>query len=249
MLRYSFIAMVLVATSGTAEAQVATRETPTIAVVGRAEVSAPPDQFKLEATVRGRGRTQVEALRGLADQQRTLSETLPALEGLTRTVVTTGEIRVEPRYDPACTANEYADQRDCAIIGFEAGSSFILLASPAERGGDAVSLAAELGVDRAQLEEYGLADPAALQERANRAAFADAERQARMLADASGRRLLRIQRIQDPRVRFSTAEGFSTDDDDVVVTGSRVRRPTVSVEVAPEPITATSQVTVIYEID
>lgn len=224
---------------------------PTIVVSGSGEAETQPDQFQVGISIEGRGATQVEALRELATAQTRLIEALPRLRGLTDGRVTTGDINVAPNHDPACGTGEYdRDTSDCPIVGYSVGSNLIFTGSPAERAGDAISLASELGAVRARLDDFTLVDMRALQDTANRAAFADAERQARMLADASGRRIVRILRIQDPSARVvDTLAQMASEYADVVVTGSRMHSAAVSIAVAPPPVTATARVFVVFEIE
>ena len=223
---------------------------PTILVTGAGRAEAQPDQFKVSLTVEGRGSNQVEALRALAAAQTRMIETLPDLAGLMWGKVTTGEIVVEPTFDPSCGTGEYErDTSDCPIVGYSVASPVSLTGSPAERAGDAISLASELGATRARLDDYSLSDMRALQDAANRLAFADAERQARMLSEASGRQIVRILRIQDPSSRVIDTDENPAEVEDVIVTGSRIRSAAVSIAVAPEPVIASARVTVLFEIE
>lgn len=224
---------------------------PTIVVTGSGEAEAQPDRFHVNVTVEGRGATQVEALRALSTAQARMIETLPQLQGLADGRVTTGDISVEPNHEPTCGTREYdRDTSDCPVIGYSVASALTFAGSPADRAGDAISLASELGAVQARLEDYALTDMRALQDAANRAAFSDAERQARMLAEASGRRIVRILRIQDPSSRVvDVLAQEATDIDEVVVTGSRIRSAAVSIAVAPKPVSATARVTVVFEIE
>lgn len=248
------LAYIAVAATGLAlpaAAQDSFADRPTIVVTGSGEAEAQPDQFEVSISVEGRGATQVEALRVLADAQTRIIETLPQLRGLTDGRVTTGDIILEPDHDPACGTGEYdRDTSDCPIVGYSVGSDLTFTGSPAERAGDAISMASELGAVRARLDDYALVDMRALQDTANRAAFADAERQARMLADASGRRIVRILRIQDPSARVvDVLAQLPSAYDEVVVTGSRIPSAAVSIAVAPKPVSATARVTVVFEIE
>lgn len=238
-------AAVVVASPATAQDSLANR--PTIVVIGNGEAEAQPDLFEISIGVEGRGTTQVDALRAFSTTQSRLMETLPQLQGLTGGRVTTGNVNVQPRHEPSCGSREYdRDTSDCPIIGYSVASTLTFTGAPVERAGDAISMASEFGATEASLNDYALADMRALQDAANRAAFSDAERQAQMLAEASGRRIVRILRIQDPSARVS--EQISVDD--IVVTGARRSlRSTVSIVVAPQPVRATSRVTVVYEIE
>lgn len=240
------IAFAAAALAWPAAAQDNLTERPSIVVIGNGGAEAPPDKFMISIAVEGRGETRVDALRTFSEAQARLLEALPQLQGLTDVRMTTGDISVQPRHEPSCGVGEYdRDTSDCPVIGYSVTSELTFRGSPAERAGDAISMASEIGATSATLNGYALTDIQALQDAANRAAFLDAERQAQMLAEASGRRIVRILRIQDP----SAATGRSGSLDDVVVTGARRRLPTVSIAVAPEPVRAAARVTVAFEIE
>lgn len=244
------ITVAIAALAGPAVAQVSLADRPTIVVIGNGEAEAQPDQFEVEVVVLGRGATQVEALQAFSTLQSGILETLPRLQGLTQAHVTTGATSVAPRYGPTCETDQYnRDTRDCPVIGYFASSILSFTGSPAERAGDAVSMASELGASQARLGDYALIDSRALQDAANRAAFSDAERQAKMLAEASGRRIVRILRIQDPSARVTDISSESEDVNDIIVTARSFQSPTVSIAVAPEPVQATARVTVVFEIE
>lgn len=221
------------------------QERPTIVVTGNGEASAPPDRFRIGAGVEGRGDTQAEALRALSMAQARIMDALPRLDGLTHAVLTTGNIGIHPITDQDCERRAGRNEA-CPALGYRAGAGIKFEGAPANRAGNAISLASELGASQAALDEYALGDQAALREQANRAAFLDARRQAEMLAQASGSRLVRIVRIQDPSARYDDAT--NTEVDEIVVTGSRIRQA-VSIAAAPEPVTANARITVVFEIE
>lgn len=218
---------------------------PTIVVTGNGQASAQPDTFRVDAGVRGRGASQQEALRSLAAAQSRLIEAWPKLEGLQRGRVTTGDIALDTLHDPNCAENARRDE-ECPIVAYFATSALTLEGVPAERAGDAISLASELGATTARLDEYSLSNSDDLRAQANHAAFADAQAQASRLSEASGRRLVRILRIQDPTAPRSDYDAQEIDE--IVVTGSRIRQA-VSIAVAPEPVEATARVFVVFEIE
>ena len=238
------------ATAWGAGAQEAALDRPSIVVTGSGEAESAPDTFTVTAGVEGRGPDQVAALQGLAARQHSVMDGLRRLEGLTRSELTTGEVKVEGTYDPACGGSGYdRDTTDCPVVGYVASMSVTLRASPVDRAGDAVSLAAELGARGTSISWTGLDDMSALRQQANEAAFADARRQADVLAAASGQRIVRVLRIQDPSARAITiARDEATQIDEVVVVGVRAR-PRISLEVAPPPVSAESRVTVFFEIE
>lgn len=78
-----------------AVAQQALSGPPTILVTGSGEAEAQPDQFTISLNIMGRGATQIEALQSMAAIQNRMMETLPALGGLTRSGITTGNTALE----------------------------------------------------------------------------------------------------------------------------------------------------------
>lgn len=238
-------AIVLAGVSTPLFAQDRAPESSTIVVTGEGTAEGRPDFFTVDAVVQGRGATQTAALREVSEAQARLLERWPRLEGLTTAVATTGNISIEPRRDPECESNARRDD-SCPVLDYVAYSAIGLSGSPAERAGDAVSLASDLGATSARLAEYEISDRQALREQANRAAFEDARRQAGLLASASGRRLGRLVRIQDPSAARYDGEAFQIEE--VVVTGGRVQ-PAVSIAAAPEPIRVSARITVVFEIE
>lgn len=238
-------AVVLAGVSTPLIAQDGAPEASTIVVTGEGTAEGRPDFFTVDAGVQGRGATQTAALREVSEAQARLLELWPRLEGLTTAVATTGNISIEPRRDPECESNARRDD-SCPVLDYVAYSAIGLSGSPAERAGDAVSLASDLGATSARLAEYEISDRQALREQANRAAFEDARRQADLLASASGRRLGRLVRIQDPSAARYDGETFQIEE--VVVTGGRVQ-PAVSIAAAPEPIRVSARITVVFEIE
>lgn len=241
----SLTAIILASAPMPASAQDRPPEASTIIVTGEGSAEGRPGSFTVDAGLQGRGPTQTAALRELSEAQSRLLEQWPRLDGLTEGVATTGDISIAPHRDPECESNARRDD-SCPILGYVAYSAIVLRGAPAERAGDAVSLASDLGATSARLDEYEVSDRQALREQANRAAFEDARRQANLLAGASGRRLGRLVRIQDPSA--ARYDGESLQIEEVVVVGSRAR-PAVSIAAAPEPVRVSARITVVFEIE
>jgi len=246
-MRYGWLVLTATLVSGQALAQDADVTTrPAIVVVGQGEAEQAPDRFLMVADIEGRGTTQVEALRGLAEVQTRLMERLGRLDGLSAATLTTQNPAVQPTRDPACGRERYGDDDACPITGYIATGGVTLEGAPVFRAGDAVSLAAEDGARNARLDSIYLASNRELQARAKQAALADARRQAEALATAAGQTLGPILRIQEPGA--SSRLQSSTDSiDEIVVTASRVV-PTIRLDVAPPPARAEARLTVVFEI-
>lgn len=224
-------------------------EPPTIAVVGVGVAEAAPDTFVVSAEIEGRGRDQVAAIRALAAAQDRLSEAA-RLDGLERARLTTGRPSVRPTFEPTCGQSEYGRETDdCPIVGYVASTEITLEGSPTARAGDALSLLSERGARNAALASFLIRDMDAHRRAAQRAAFEDARRQAQTLADASGRSGVRLVKLEDAAARdMRPLVERAREVQEVVVTGSRIR-PTVALDVAPEPVRTESRVVATFAME
>lgn len=238
-------AAVLVLVAGPALAQ--EQPTSSIVVQGRGVAESPPDSFFIGGSLRGQGADRVTALQALADVQTRMTAGLERLEGLTGARLRTESVGVEPVYGPECRANTYdGDRAGCAVRSYSAKMRFQFKGAPATEAGNAVSLAAELGAEDVATTGVHLEDDQPLRTEATRLAFLDAERQAQTLAAASGRRIVRILRVQDANARMDPYEAGSVGD--IIVTGSRVR-PTVAIPVEQPPVRMEVRLNVVFEIE
>lgn len=173
----------------------------TIVVSGVGRSEAAPNTFRMEAGLLGRGTSQDEAIAELVRLQARVSDAVKGLQGLDSVHLTTGLPAVAAVYASDCQAARYSQgASDCAVTGYAATSSLTLTAMPAERGGDAVSIAAESGAPNARVQSVYLDDDQALREQAARAAFDDARRQALAIASASSQTLGAPLSIADPQL-------------------------------------------------
>ncbi len=229
----------------TCAAPAAAQDRSSIIVVGVGRVEREPDRFKLTADIEGFGRTQVEALEQLALVQARVSDNLINLDGLDLAVVTTTGAQVDPGADPDCVADR------CPLTRYSATVTLSLEGSPVARAGDAVSLASESGARSAALRPAYLSSSAEPQREANRAAFLDARRQAELLAEASGQRIVRVTRIQPQGVGMDGSEDEMVER---IPLGRSVRNvaalaPQVHLTVSPEPVEMTARLTVWFEVE
>lgn len=218
---------------------------PVIVVQGRGVAERAPDAFFIGGDIRGEGRDSVEALRALTAVQGRITEGLSDMEGLTGGTIRTDSVSVEPVFAADCRPDR-RDNDACPVSGYAARMRFQFKGSPAASAGNAVSLAAEMGARNVSTTGAELEDETALRAEASRLAFADAQRQADTLAQASGRRIVRVLRVQDSNARL--ADFKSGEVGEIVVTGSRVRA-TVAVPVDQPPIEVESRLTVVFEIE
>lgn len=220
-----------------------------IVVMGRGQVETRPDHFELSSELQGRGASQVDALRALAEVQARVTQ-VGDMDGLTSARLTTGAPSVAPTFDPSCGQDDYdREEAGCAVVGYVASMTLKLAASPVERAGDAVSLASERGARSAAIESFGLSDIDAQRVQAQRQAFDDARQQAEALAAASGRRIVRLIRLEDPNTRASDVGAFPDRSVDDIVLNRLRARPTVSLNVAPPPVRTEARVLATFEIE
>lgn len=218
----------------------------TLSVAGRGVAERAPDTFFIGAELIGRGTDQVSALRALAEIQARVSDGLNRLDGLTGGTLRTEEVSVEPVVSRECADQYRSDRSSCVPAAFTATMDIQFKGAPVSMSGDAVSLASELGAQRASATGQEVEDEAALRAQAARLAFVDARLQAEALAAASGRRLGRIIRIEDPAAR--PVERQSDSVQDIVVTGSRMR-PSVAIPVEHPPVQVEAHVNVVFELE
>lgn len=222
---------------------------PSITVIGRGHVETPADTFRIAAELEGRGSSQVEALRALAAAQAGVGD-VEKLDGLVKARLTTGAPSLSPTFDPQCGGTGYSrDTDDCPVVGYVASISLTLEAGPVARAGDALSLASERGARNASVQSFYLADDAGEAAAAQRAAFADARRQAEGLAAASNQRIVRLLRLEDPSAEeYAPVRLQLREVNDIIVTARRLQ-PTVSLNVAPPPVRTEARVLAVFEIE
>lgn len=224
---------------------------PVIAVSGVGRAVRAADWFDITVSLRGSGPTQLEALRALSNAQASVRSGLAALNGVQRLEVRAGEASVVETFTVECERNRDRDrertsaQGPCAPTGFAAYASSRFRVRPADRAGEALSLAAERGAVGTRTQDVGVDDPQALRLLAAAAAVQAARAQAEAVARASGVTLGPILRVVDSEARI----GLGADDEveGVVVTGSRVR-PAVTLSVDPPPVTQEARVSVVFQI-
>lgn len=231
-----------------AAAQDAPAPTASIVVIGQGRVEAAPDTFSMTAEVEGRGEDQAAAVLSMTTLQTAVTDRVTRLEGLTSSRFTTGLPSIQPEYAPECANRSYGQPNPCPITGYVAAMTLSLEGRPAERGGDAVSLAAEAGAKSARLTELSLSDEQAIRRQAAQAAFADARRQADDIAEAAGQRIIRVVRVQDPEASnaaFSLSQEAEGAGLDAQYGFYRAATP---IRIVAGPISVHSRLMVTFEI-
>ncbi|MBO9558616.1 MAG: SIMPL domain-containing protein [Caulobacter sp.] len=237
-------------------AQVLDPAKPTITVIGDGRAEAPADFAWLSFNLRGEGATSPEAVTALTTARRKLEASFKALPGKPALESRDGTMSIREVRPKACQNNYGAPNLstgECAVIGSVAMANVQVKVTPAKQVGDVASLAAQLGAADVNVSNGGLIDNQVLEDKAMRAAIADAQRQAKLIADASGRTLGSIQRIQDSQANVVNGVPApppppppAYEAQDVgAFTAARLAAP---LTVTPPPITRTARVTVTYNI-
>lgn len=199
-MRPVLLACLLSAASSAAFAQVSDQPPPMITVIGNGRAETPADFAWLNFNLRGEGATSPDAVAALTAARGKLEASLKALPGKPTLDVRGGSLSIREVRPKACMVNYAAPSLstgECAVIGSVALVGFQVKVTPAKQVGDVASLAAQLGAADVNLNNGGLAEDQSLEDRAIREAIADAQRQARLIAESSGRHLGPILRIQD----------------------------------------------------
>lgn len=256
-MRPLLLAALLVTAPSPLLAQVIDPTKPTITVIGDGRAEAPADFAWLSFNVRGEGATSPEAVTALTTTRRKLEASFKALPGKPALETRDGTLTIREVRPKACTTNYGAPNLstgECAVIGSVATANVQVKVTPAKQVGDVASLAAQLGGAEINVSNSGLVDNQPLEDKALRAAIADAKRQAQLIAEASGRTLGPIQRIQDSQANVVNGAPppplpippvYEARED---VGGFSAAKLAAPLTMTPPPITRTARVTVTYNI-
>jgi uncharacterized protein YggE len=229
---------------------------PMITVIGNGRAETPADFAWMNFNLRGEGATSPEAVTALTNARGKLEASLKALPGKPALDVRSGTLSIREVRPKACMVN-YAGPNlstgECAVIGSVAQVGFQVKVTPAKQVGDVASLAAQLGAADVNVNNGGLVDGQPLEDKAMREAIADAQRQARLIAESSGRHLGPILRIQDSQA--NPVNGFpppppppplSYESQDIgALSAARLAAP---LAMTPPPITRNARITVTYSL-
>lgn len=239
------VAVLSVAAPAVAQQTVSGPATIIITGTGRAEAAA--DTFTMAAEIVGTGTDQASAVQAMVVHQTEVSAAINHLDGLRSAQLTTGLPSIEPVYAPDCARQGTARAGMCEITGYVARLPLSLKAQPAERGGDAVSLAAERGAIGARLESLTIADHDSLRREATQFAFENARLQAEVIANASGRTLGRVLKVEEPEARnFSLRRDFSGYEIDA---NYGVVNAATPIRLSPDAVTVQSTLIVTFAIE
>ncbi|TVQ57083.1 MAG: DUF541 domain-containing protein [Rhodobacteraceae bacterium] len=219
------IAAVFVA--GPVSGETATR---TLSVTGEGEARATPDRASADLAVVARSDSAATALGEAAAAATAVIAALEAA-GIEARDIRTVDIAVSAlqRYDESA--------RRAVPDGYQARHAFSVIVRDVARLGAIIDAAVAAGVTETGGVSFALADPAAAQDEARRAAVADAARAAAVLAEAAGVSLgapVSISLIGDVAPRPQMMRMAPIEADTPVAPGERAIRATVSVTYAIE---------------
>jgi uncharacterized protein YggE len=222
-----------------------------IAVLGEGSVKHPADSASFSATIRGEGKTSVEAMQAMAEQRKRVEAGLNRLAGASRVDVSVSGLEVREARKPNCDADDSyrpdpkLSEGPCAVQGYVAAVHVDAQVWPATKVGDAASLAAQLGAVNISVGDSAVDKPEALKGEAMAAAIADARRKAQQIAAAAGLTLGPILKVQDSQFRDGVVRAL-------IVTAQKCEDtsivPVVPIDLKPEPVTENAQLSVTFGI-
>jgi uncharacterized protein YggE len=244
------------AVSSIAFAQAAEPPAPMITVIGNGRAETPADFAWLNFNLRGEGTSSPEAVTTLTNARGKLEASLKALPGKPTLEIRGGTLSIREVRPKSCMVNYAAPNLstgECAVIGSVAQVGFQVKVTPAKQVGDVASLAAQLGASDVNVNNGGLLDGQPLEDKAMREAVADAQRQARLIAESSGRHLGPILRIQDSQANavnsFPPAPPPPPPPYEAQDVGAfSAARLAAPLGMTPPPIVRTARVTVTYSL-
>ncbi len=165
---------------------------PTITVSGEGRVSRAPDMAEMRLSVTALAPTAAAALAQASGQLAGVLKRLAA-EGVAEADLQTTGLSLAPRWDtPPAGSGQVAK-----IAGFEAASTLTVKLRALDKLGGLLDAVVKDGANGFSGLSFGLADPAAAEDAARRAAVADAMHKAALYAAAAGVKLGPLEAIRD----------------------------------------------------
>jgi uncharacterized protein YggE len=235
-----------------------------ISVSAKGTVTTPPDWAAVSGTVRAQAKDQQTALRLMSVKQDAISQGLARLAGAKTVSIKTVALTFTPMLPAGCHGDDDAgyppntvrtrgNDVSCEPIGVEGMVKLTAIIHPAERMGAAASLAVQLGMEDVQMSGSGVDDDEALEANADRAAFDQAMRQAKMLAAAANAHLGRIIRLnRSGAQQLEPDDGYKEFSDEAVKVDLLRPPPPIAPDVVlnltPPKVTKTNYVLVDFEL-
>lgn len=237
----------------TAQAIQTTQERPSIIVDGHAEVKSMPDVATISYTLRGEGQTSDDAVRAMVAMGNRIQAALQGLDAAAEPH--SDKVQVTPVKPADCKESRDSDEGSpqlstgsCAIVGYIATQDVTVRTADIKDAGTLVGLAGRGGAYDAGIRSFDLQDSHPAHRQAIRAALADAQTKAEVIAAGGGLKLGPVLRVSTPG---GVIDRISAEDIGSLrrVPGVEMNAPPpVAVNVTPEPITTSENVTVTYAI-
>ena len=193
MLRTILCALLLVATTAPVRADEVQGRA--IVVAGEGMVSAVPDMAEVSAGVQTRAATARAAL----DQNNAaMAKVIDALKkaGIADKDVQTSRLNLSPAYDRNYSGGERRPN------GYQASNSVMVRVRELPKVGALLDTLVSAGANDLGGVRFLIAEPQPLMDEARRRAVADATRRAKLLADAAGVHLGKVERIDESNIQF-----------------------------------------------
>lgn len=209
--------------------------TPRMLVVsGEGKVMAKPDQAQLSAGVVTQAKTAAAALAANNAAMNKVFATLKSL-GIPDNKIQTSNFSVNPQYPPYSSSNPQPHN----IIGYQVSNQVTVIVDDLGKLGGALDALVKSGVNQLDGVSFGFAKSDALEDRARRAAIAQAIFKAKGMAQAAGVALGPILSIQ---------EGGSEMPPPPRPMMARAMAASPSVEIAPGESAISASVSITYAI-
>jgi uncharacterized protein len=215
--------------------------TPTLTVMGQAQLDKPADQMRITIGVVTQGDDPQTAMQ---ENTRQMNDVIAALQeaGLTKEEYQTGQFQVQPRYSNP--PRGHVDQNwKPQIIGYDVINRVQVKTKKLNLAGDLIKAATDAGANSIDSIGFDLADPRKHRAEAISAATGNARADAEALARASGQRLVRILSINldsapvHPMPEMRTMGRMAMADAEMAP------------PIEPGEITVHASVTIVYEIN
>lgn len=168
------------------------RAPPTMSVVGRATLEAPPDFASVSIGVTNRAPTTAAAIDATSAASAKIAASARAF-GIAPRDVQTSYVSLQPTYrnvrDPSGTFEQRPD-------GYTASNAVVVRVRDLAKLGEFLRNVVDGGANQIGGVSFELADPRKLEGEALAAAVKDARRQAEIIAEAAGVKITRIDSIQ-----------------------------------------------------
>ena len=216
--------------------------TPTLTVMGNAQLDKPADQMRLTIGIVTEGDDSQAAVQ---ENSRQMNDVIAAMQkaGLAKEEYQTGQFQIHPRYSNPPRGHVDPNWKP-QIIGFQVINRVMVKTKKLNVAGDLIKAATDAGANSIDSISFDLADPRKHRAEAIAAATGNARADAEALAGAAGQRLVRILSINLDSAPVQPMP-------DMRMMGSRMAmaESDVAPPIQPGEITIHASVTIVYEIN